>query len=84
MTDPSTNETPVKEDDVVSFSWWLCMLPFIVAIGVFVYKWWQNKADQSFLLYAIAALVIGLVVTAFINNAASGNESDGGTTGGGS
>lgn len=59
----------ITEDQVEGFSWWICMLPFLVAVGVFVWKWYQNRADQSFLLYALVALFAGIVVSALFTNA---------------
>lgn len=81
MTDEITT---TNEEEVVSFSWWLCMLPFLVAGGVCVYKWFVNRADSHWLMYAMGALIIGLVFTAVVAGAgAASRASDAGTTAGG-
>lgn len=80
MTDPTTTEPAVKEEEVTSFSWWLCMLPFIVGILVCVYMWWQNRADMHWLMYAGGCLLIGIVFSAVVIGASS-DDTTGGTSG---
>lgn len=76
--------TPTSDEEVVSFSWWLCMLPFLVAGGVCVYKWFMDRADTHWLVYAIGALIIGLVFTAVVAGAgAAARSAESGTTSGG-
>jgi hypothetical protein len=70
-----SDEITTTNEEVVSFSWWLCMLPFLVAGGVCVYKWMVNRADSHWLMYAIGALIIGLVFTAVVAGAGSASRS---------
>jgi hypothetical protein len=88
MTDPIPPEpntpTNISDEAVANFSWWLCMLPFFAAIGFFVWRWFQNKAEPHWLMYAIAALVIGLVFTAVLAGAGAAADAEAkaaGTTG---
>jgi hypothetical protein len=83
MTDPTSNGpnvtpdvTNVNDDQILNFSWWLCMLPFFAAIAFFVWRWFQNKADASFLMYAAGALIIGLVFTGMIAGAGASMEAE--------
>lgn len=75
MTEPTQTHDPnVTDDQVLNFSWWLCMLPFFAAMGFFIWKWLQNRADTSFLMYSIGALIVGLVFTALVAGASSKAE----------
>lgn len=85
MTDPVPNDpnsTNVSDEAVANFSWWLCMLPFFAAIGFFVWRWFQNRAEAHWLMYALGALIIGLVFTAVLAGAgASVDAENKGTSG---
>lgn len=81
MTDPINDPnlpttTTVNDDQILNFSWWLCMLPFFAAIGFFVWRWWQLKTETHWLMYAVGALIVGLVVTGMIAGAGSAVEAD--------
>jgi hypothetical protein len=83
MTDPTPNDpnvttdvTNVSDDQILNFSWWLCMLPFFAAILFFVWRWFQNKADGQYLMFAAGSLIIGLVFTGMIAGASSAMEAE--------
>jgi hypothetical protein len=81
MTDPINDPnlpvtTNVSDDQILNFSWWLCMLPFFAAIGFFVWRWWQMKGETQWLMYAAGALIIGLVVTGVIAGAGSAADAE--------
>lgn len=85
MTDPISNEptTPglavdeaTTDEQVHEFSWWLCMLPFFAAIAFFIWRWFQFKADTSYLMYAAGALIIGLAFTGMIAGAGSSVDAE--------
>jgi len=75
MTDPNT-EGGAKRDDILNFSWWLCMLPFFVAIAIFVFKWQQARAEMHWLVYSMLALVLGLLFTVLVMTASRPEASD--------
>lgn len=73
MTEPTPNEQ-ISDEQVMNFSWWLCMLPFFAAIGFFIWRWFQNRAEMNYLIYAVGALIIGLVFTAVVAGMGSSAE----------
>jgi FtsH-binding integral membrane protein len=75
MSDPITEEPAVKEEDQFNFNWWVTMLPFLAAVCWFIFRWSQNRSDGSQLLFAVGALVIGLVIGSIVS-------ANSGTTGG--
>jgi len=75
MTNFEPNESKATPEQVLNFSWWLCMLPFFAAICFFVWRWFQDKSDSMWLMYSVGALVIGLVFTALVAGASSEPES---------
>lgn len=75
MTNLEANESKASADQVLNFSWWLCMLPFFASIGFFVWRWLQDKSDSMWLLYSVAALVIGLIFTALVAGVSNEGES---------
>ena len=67
-----TEETPSNDH---SFVWWLCMLPFLAATAVFIYRWMHNQAQNEFLGYAVGSLIVGIVFSAFVSGSSgSSNE----------
>lgn len=87
MTESPPPTDPMSEDQVSHFSWWLCMLPFVVGAAIFTYIWWQHRIEASAalnLLYALGIMILGLIFSAMVS---SGDDSSGtttsGTTGGG-
>jgi len=59
-----------------SFVWWLCMLPFLAAMGVFMYRWMHNQSQGEYLGYAVGSLIIGVVFSAFIAGAGKPDASE--------
>ncbi len=49
-----------------NFTWWICMLPFIAAMGVFLYKWASNQSEQNYMWYAVGCLAGGIIFAAAV------------------
>ena len=78
MTDPVSNNEQVDEQQIAHFGWWVCMLPFVVGAGVFVYLWWLHRAEANSamnLLYSLVSLVAGVVISAAVSG--GGDEEKG-------
>jgi hypothetical protein len=74
MTDPTT-EPAVKEEDQHNFNWWVTMIPFLLAICFCIYMWVQDR-NMSWLYWAGAALVAGLVIGSIATGTTSGGDGD--------
>lgn len=42
------------------------MLPFIAAMGVFLYKWASSQSEQHYMWYAVASLAAGIIFAAAV------------------
>jgi len=83
MTESPPPTDPISEDQVSHFSWWVCMLPFVVGAGVFTYIWWQHRIEASAalnLVYALGVLIVGVMISAMVSG---GPDDSTGTTSGG-
>ena len=72
MTDDKAAENQV---DHQSFSWWVCMAPFLVACGIFAFLWSKHQSDIHYMGWAVASLLAGIILACIVDACGDGGTS---------
>ena len=71
-TTAKSPESQMTEDE--NFTYWLIMLPFLATACVFIFKYSNARAEDVDLLYAVGAVVIGILVASFSTELMQGGK----------